>query len=185
MIRSRVACRLGLIVVVGGLSSCAPVVQRNRPDGVTPRAPMLELWKNPDDLTQRNLQWGPGRPADAPATNAMYTVLKRDHTGYSRGYDVVGPDKRKWSIKVGKEAQSEIVLSRILWALGYHQPETYYVKGWQLAGDWQFEGEPDGATACNCTACRRYGALWAYDYEGEGIKVSGATRAIRGLNSSR
>lgn len=42
---------------------------------------------------------------------------------------------------------------------------------------WQFEGQPDGATACNCTACRRYGVLWAYDYEGHGINVSGKTHA--------
>ena len=28
---------------------------------------------------------------------------------------------------------------------------------------WQFAGEPDGATACNCMACRRYGVLWAID----------------------
>ena len=41
---------------------------------------------------------------------------------------------------------------------------------------WTFEGQPDGATACNCTVCRRYGALWAYDYDGEGIKVKGETR---------
>lgn len=41
---------------------------------------------------------------------------------------------------------------------------------------WQFEGQPDGATACNCTACRRYGVLWAYDYVDEGIKVSGETK---------
>jgi hypothetical protein len=40
---------------------------------------------------------------------------------------------------------------------------------------WTFEGIPDSATACNCTACRRYGALWAYDYEDEGIRVSGGT----------
>jgi len=46
---------------------------------------------------------------------------------------------------------------------------------------WQFEGIPDGVTACNCTVCRRYGVLWAYDYEGEGIKVSGKTQHyIRG-----
>ena len=46
---------------------------------------------------------------------------------------------------------------------------------------WRFEGRPDGATACNCTACRRYGALWAYDHDGEGITVSGPTRAyVRG-----
>jgi len=46
---------------------------------------------------------------------------------------------------------------------------------------WQFEGRPDAATACNCTACRRYGVLWAYDYEGRGIRVSGKTQAfVRG-----
>src|SRR6476620_10793541 len=39
-----------------------------------------------------------------------------------------------------------------------------------------FACQPDGATACNCTACRRYGVLWAYDYEDEGIKVSGTTK---------
>ena len=46
---------------------------------------------------------------------------------------------------------------------------------------WTFEGQPDGATACNCTACRRYGVLWAYDYENQGIRVAGATRPfVRG-----
>ena len=46
---------------------------------------------------------------------------------------------------------------------------------------WRFDGQPDGATACNCTACRRYGVLWAYDYEVEGIHVSVKTQAyVRG-----
>jgi len=57
------------------------------------------------------------------------------------------------------------------------------IQGSCLCGDvrWQFDAEPDGATACNCTACRRYGVLWAYDYEGEAIKVSGRTQTyVRG-----
>ena len=42
----------------------------------------------------------------------------------------------------------------------------------------------EGATACNCTICRRYGALWAYDWEGEGIVVAGPTTAhVRGGES--
>lgn len=46
---------------------------------------------------------------------------------------------------------------------------------------WQFHGVPASATACNCTACRRYGVLWAYGYEGENIWIEGHTTAyIRG-----
>ena len=46
---------------------------------------------------------------------------------------------------------------------------------------WTFEGHPDGATICNCTVCRRYGALWAYDHEDEGIRTSGNTTSyVRG-----
>lgn len=46
---------------------------------------------------------------------------------------------------------------------------------------WQFVGLPESATACNCTVCRRYGVLWAYDYVDQGIKTSGATTAyLRG-----
>jgi hypothetical protein len=49
------------------------------------------------------------------------------------------------------------------------------------AVQWQLDDLPEGATACNCTVCRRYGVLWAYDYDGHGIRVSGATRAyVRG-----
>lgn len=42
---------------------------------------------------------------------------------------------------------------------------------------WKFDGDPGSATACSCTICRRYGVLWAYDYEGERINVSGPTQA--------
>jgi hypothetical protein len=41
------------------------------------------------------------------------------------------------------------------------------------AVSWRFEGEIESVTACNCTVCRRYGALWAYGREGIEIVVSG------------
>ena len=47
------------------------------------------------------------------------------------------------------------------------------------AASWTLSGEPGPITACNCTLCRRYGALWAYDYEGERVAVLGATRTYR------
>jgi hypothetical protein len=46
---------------------------------------------------------------------------------------------------------------------------------------WTFAGVPEGATTCNCTICRRYGVLWAYGHENEGIRVSGPTQVyVRG-----
>jgi len=41
------------------------------------------------------------------------------------------------------------------------------------ASHWSLEGDPGSITACNCTLCRRYGVLWAYDYENERIRIEG------------
>ncbi|MGC8517840.1 MAG: GFA family protein [Steroidobacteraceae bacterium] len=38
-----------------------------------------------------------------------------------------------------------------------------------------YRGQPESATACTCTVCRRYAALWVYDFEHERIAVSGPT----------
>lgn len=41
---------------------------------------------------------------------------------------------------------------------------------------WVYPKKLESVTACNCTLCRRYGALWAYGYLDEGITVSGPTQ---------
>jgi hypothetical protein len=38
---------------------------------------------------------------------------------------------------------------------------------------WVYPKSLESVTACNCTLCRRYGALWAYGYIEEGISISG------------
>jgi hypothetical protein len=46
---------------------------------------------------------------------------------------------------------------------------------------WYLKEVPQSATACSCTACRRYGALWAYGWAGEDASFSGPTTAfVRG-----
>lgn len=42
---------------------------------------------------------------------------------------------------------------------------------------WRFEGRPESGTVCNCTLCRRYGVIWAYDFEGERVSVEGRNMA--------
>lgn len=43
---------------------------------------------------------------------------------------------------------------------------------------WRFRGKIADATICNCTACRRYGVLWAYDFDGERITVEDPEQAL-------
>jgi hypothetical protein len=49
------------------------------------------------------------------------------------------------------------------------------------AARWTFSGELEGgmATACNCTLCRRYGALWAYGWEGKECSISGPVSSYK------
>ncbi|GHB30854.1 GFA family protein [Salinicola rhizosphaerae] len=44
---------------------------------------------------------------------------------------------------------------------------------------WCFTGELTQATVCNCTICRRYGAIWGYGLERVNITVTGETRTYR------
>ena len=40
---------------------------------------------------------------------------------------------------------------------------------------WTFDATPEGATACNCTVCRRYGSIWIFGDEDATISHSGST----------
>lgn len=95
---------------------------------------MAGFWVEPADVAARDLFHGPGGAELMPQAGATFTFVERDLTGYSRGYDLKDARGMTWSAKYGPEAQSEVVTSRIVWALGYHQPPTYYVAQWRLEG---------------------------------------------------
>jgi len=44
---------------------------------------------------------------------------------------------------------------------------------------WTLKTPPTSITACNCTVCRRYGALWAYGHMGDDIQTDGQTSAYQ------
>jgi hypothetical protein len=92
---------------------------------------MAELWVEPEET--RDLFWGVGGKRHAPPPDVTYIEEKKDEAGFSVSYDVESPDDTEWSAKIGAEAQTEVVLSRILWGLGYHQPPVYYLPSWKLA----------------------------------------------------
>lgn len=115
------------------VASCSPAVKPvTKPP--TP-SKLAELWHAPD--RPRDLYWGVGGKRLAPDPDAMYHVIEVKHGGFSTGLTVTDPDDRRWNAKFPPEAPTETVASRILWAVGYHQPPLYYV------GKWNAEGAPD------------------------------------------
>lgn len=124
----RLAAAALLSSLVGG---CALTARSTVASGAAAPA-MSELWSEPE--AARDLFWGPGGAASAPDPDAEYRFVALDTTGKSRGYDVVDAQGRKWSVKIGEEAQSEVAVSRLLWAAGYYQPANYYLPSWTLTG---------------------------------------------------
>ena len=66
--------------------------------------------------------------------NGTYEFVAFKTTGTNPGYDVKDASGRLWSVKLGIEAQSEVTASRILWAMGFPQPATYFMQQFTLTG---------------------------------------------------
>lgn len=96
--------------------------------------PVSALWVRPPDIASRNLFIGPGSADLVPRPGSAFQYLGEDKTGHSHGYDVVDAQGHKWDVKMGEEAPAEIAVSRILWAIGFHQPVQHYVARWRLTG---------------------------------------------------
>jgi hypothetical protein len=127
----RVAVTSAASVLVAVAVACAPALRSTAVRPLT-GAEIAQLWQEPADLEARDLFHGAGGVENVPPPGVAWRFKSVDTTGFSRGYDVVGPDGREWDVKLGVEAQTEILASRILWAVGYHQPPTYFVIQWRL-----------------------------------------------------
>jgi len=93
---------------------------------------LAEFWIEPP--ANRDLFNGVGGAALAPDPRENYKVIEIKASGFSEGYTVVDGAKRKWSVKFPPEGHSEVVSSRLLWGIGYHQPPIYYMDGWRALG---------------------------------------------------
>ncbi|MSO62190.1 MAG: hypothetical protein EXQ50_08895, partial [Acidobacteria bacterium] len=123
--------RLAFAVMVGAIVAAAMTAVGRMPE-VAGDPAIAELWQDPGDIAARDLRWGRGGEALHPSPEVEYEFEAIDALGYSAGYDVVDPQGRKWDVKTGDEGQTEVIASRLLWAVGYHQPIVYFVPDWQL-----------------------------------------------------
>ena len=95
-------------------------------------AELAELWVEPKP--GRDLFYGVGGPQLAPNPLAIFTVIEAKKGGFSSGYTVLDSRGKEWSAKLYPEARTEVVASRIFWAVGYHQPPAYALEQWSAKG---------------------------------------------------
>ena len=129
----RLAIRLRLFIVVSALVACAQAPQAQ--SRTAHAHELTELWEEPGNLLERDLLAGPGGAELAPPDNGgSFEFLAFKTAGTNRGYEVKDASGRVWSVKLGIEAQTEVTSSRILWAMGFHQPAQYFVHEFTLNG---------------------------------------------------
>ena len=162
-----------VITVAALIASCGGrTVRTNAADPAT--VDVSPLWVAPADIEMRDLFTGPPSSAAVPTPTTAFTFVKADTSGYSPGYDVRDANGIEWSVKLGPEAQTEVVASRILWAIGFHQMPAYYLPTWTMTGGPG--GAPGAARFRPELPDRKVVADWSW-YENEFLD----TPAFRGL----
>ena len=109
------------------------------------------LWQEPADIGTRDLFYGIGGQAGAPDPSQPFTFIRHSKSGTQKKVIVEDNLGRKWTVKFGPEARPETTATRIVWAVGYHVDQDYFVPQARIAGkenidarDVRFERRNDG-----------------------------------------
>ena len=141
------------------VTGCGGTIAIQSPERPPSAEAIKQLWVDPGS-EPRDLSWGIGGQQYAPKPDAVYTFKERDASGFSAKYTVTDPDGVEWSAKIGPEAQTEVLLSRILWGLGYHQQPIYYVPSWMLERDGTRHTESEARFRPKLKAFERLDEYW-------------------------
>lgn len=119
-----------LLILFAGLQSQVPAQDSKGKNDEAEARPVL--WRNPGNISGRDLRYGPGSYRLAP--QAPFTFIEEDKSGESPKFDVKDARGITWRVKLGPEAQSETVATRLVWAVGYFAEESYYFDRVQVHG---------------------------------------------------
>ncbi len=108
-------------VVMPVSSKTSQTTQNQRTQPVGTRA---VIWQHPGDISSRDLFYGPGSKALAP--KPPFRFIEEDKSGTTPKFKVKDASNVEWSVKLGRESQSETVAVRLVWAAGYFTEEAYY-----------------------------------------------------------
>jgi hypothetical protein len=117
------------------------------------KASSAVLWEEPNDIENRDLFYGIGGREGAPNPAGKFTFLadKGSPKDSNPKIDVKDEQGRTWTVKFGTEVKAETAASRIVWAVGYHVDQDYFVERATIEGfsrleakNMRFEREEDG-----------------------------------------
>jgi hypothetical protein len=84
------------------------------------------LWRDPTDISTRDLLAGPGGDAMKPDLTQVIWE-ENDTSGYSVKWKVRDVSGKHWVVKLGNEARPETAATRLVWAAGYPTEVNYLV----------------------------------------------------------
>lgn len=99
----------------------------------SPGASAPVIWADPDDISSRNLFYGPGGREDQPPQGA-YTFIEEDLNGTNPKLVVKDQNGVKWTVKLGAEAKPEVAATRLIWGIGYFANEDYFLHDLKVDG---------------------------------------------------
>lgn len=132
MLRTNKLLAIGLLSILALNMPFVMAAQKAKPEG----NPVL--WKEPTDISSRNLFLGPGGEEMKPDVTTV-TFVEQKTGGYSTKYEVRDGSGRRWIAKLGKEAKSDTAANRLLWAAGYVTEVAYLVPRVEIKGKGTFE----------------------------------------------
>ncbi|HKQ53780.1 MAG TPA: hypothetical protein VJT74_15500, partial [Pyrinomonadaceae bacterium] len=106
-----------IVALLLTFQAATPAQDKEKKKKETPQGTPV-LWKDPGDISSRDLFLGPGGEEMKPDISTV-TFLKDEVGGYSAGFRVRDAKGNTWVAKLGKEAQPETAAARLVWAVGY------------------------------------------------------------------
>jgi hypothetical protein len=110
---------------------------------------VVVMWQEPVDLETRDLFYGIGGKEGEPDLKDRLLFTGKVTSGHSEKIQVEDTREGRWTVKFGEEPRPETVATRIVWAVGYHTDQDYFVDQVNIEGrgvvrNVRFERDNDG-----------------------------------------
>jgi hypothetical protein len=103
---------------------------KRRREGDAPlQSSRAAIWRDPGDVSKRNLAAGPGQPPQPP-----FQFMEEHDTGSQPCVSIRDATGREWRVKWGSEVRTETFSTRLAWALGYFAEQTHFIAEGEIHG---------------------------------------------------